>query len=60
MPENSSTATRTKVTDIVIPDNILTGATITLSGADAAWFEVVGKAIYLKAGVTLDYEAQAS
>jgi autotransporter-associated beta strand protein len=60
MPEDSSTATRTKVADIVIPDNILTGATITLSGADAARFEVVGKAIYLKAGATLDYEAQAS
>jgi uncharacterized delta-60 repeat protein len=60
IPENSSTATRTKVADIVIPDNILTGATITLSGADAAQFEVAGKAIYLKAGVTLDYEAQDS
>ena len=59
MPENTNTATRTKVADIIIPDNILTGATITLSGADAARFEVVGKAIYLKSGVTLDYEAQA-
>ena len=60
IPENSSTATRTKVADIVIPDNILTGATITLSGADAAQFEVAGEAIYLTAGVTLDYEAQDS
>ncbi|MBD2551640.1 cadherin repeat domain-containing protein, partial [Microcystis elabens FACHB-917] len=34
--------------------------TISLSGADAAAFEVEGTALYLKAGTSLDYEAKAA
>ena len=59
--ENTSTAARTKVADIAVTDDALTsGNAITLTGADAANFEVVGGALYLKAGVTLNFEAKAS
>ena len=40
--ETASTSTRTKVADIGITDDALGTNTITLSGADAASFEVVG------------------
>ncbi len=58
--ENTSTASRLKVADIVVTDDALGSNTITLSGADAAMFEVVGKALYLKAGVSLDYETRSN
>ena len=58
--ENTSTTSRTKVADIAITDDTLGTNTITLSGADAASFEVVGNALYLKAGVALNYESKTS
>ena len=60
LAENTSTASRIKVADIVIGDDALGSNTISLSGADAAAFEVEGTALYLKDGVTLDYETKAS
>ncbi len=48
--ENASTATRTKVADIVVTDDALGSETITLTGADAALFEIFGGDLYLKAG----------
>ncbi len=54
--ENASTAARTKVADIVITDDALGSETITLTGADAALFEVFGGDLYLKAGTKLDFE----
>ena len=57
--ETASTAARTKVADIGITDDALGTNTITLSGADAASFEVVGAALYLKAGVALNYSAKS-
>jgi VCBS repeat-containing protein len=60
LPENSDTATRTKVADIVVTDDALGSESITLSGVDAASFEVDGLALYLKSGVGLDFETQAS
>jgi hypothetical protein len=58
--ENTSTAARIKVADVMITDDALGSEAITLSGADASSFEVDGPAIYLKAGVTLDYEIKSS
>jgi Ca2+-binding RTX toxin-like protein len=58
--ENTSTATRIKMADIVVADDALGAENITLSGADAGSFEVIGGVLYLKAGVTLNYEAKSS
>ncbi len=57
--ENTSTTTRTKVADIAVTDDALGSNTITLGGADATSFEVVGNALYLKAGVALVYSSQS-
>ncbi len=59
LAENTSTASGIKVADIVVTDDGLGTNTISLSGADAGSFEVDGAALYLKAGVALDYETQA-
>ncbi len=58
--ENTSTTNRTKVADINIIDDALGTETITLTGADAASFEVDGNALYLKAGTVLNHEAKSS
>lgn len=58
--ENSSKATRIKVADINITDDALGSNTLSLAGADAAKFEIMGRALYLKAGTTLDYETKSS
>lgn len=59
--ENSSTASRIKVASVSVtdPDGFGTNA-LSLSGADAASFEVDATGLYLKAGVTLDAETKAS
>ncbi|TLU55671.1 MAG: hypothetical protein FDX02_02775 [Chlorobium sp.] len=58
--ENTSTTTSIKVADIAVTDDAIGTNTVTLSGADANSFEVVGTALYLKAGETLNYEAKSS
>jgi phosphodiesterase/alkaline phosphatase D-like protein len=60
LAENTSTASRIKVADIVIADDILGSNLISLSGTDAASFEVVGTELFLKAGIVLDFEAKTS
>ncbi|MEB3319418.1 MAG: alkaline phosphatase D family protein, partial [Cyanobium sp.] len=60
LAENTSTATRIKVADIVISDDAPDSNTLTLSGADAASFELSGNALFLKAGTALNFEAKAS
>ena len=52
--ENTSTATRIRVADIVVSDNVGT-ITLGLIGSDAAAFEIVGNQLFLKAGVVLNY-----
>ncbi|MEI8369560.1 MAG: hypothetical protein WCJ31_14080, partial [Planctomycetia bacterium] len=58
--ENTSTVTRLKVADIVIADDAYGTNLITLSGADAASFEVDGTELFVKAGVVLNYEQKAT
>jgi len=60
LPENTSTASRVKVADIVITDDALGTNALSLSGADADRFEVIGSALFLKAGTALNFEAQRS
>jgi ELWxxDGT repeat protein len=58
--ENTSTASRVKIADIAITDDALGTNTLSVSGTDAASFEILNNALYVKAGVALDYEAQTS
>jgi len=58
--ENSSTSSRTKVADLVVTDDVLGTNTFSLSGTDAAQFEIIGTELFLKAGVSLDHESQSS
>src|SRR4051812_8809907 len=58
--ENSSTAAHIKVADIVVTDDALGTDTLGLTGADAAFFEIAGTSLFLKAGTVLNFEAKAS
>jgi len=58
LAENSSTTSRIKVADIAISDDALGTNSISLSGADAAAFEVEGTVLYLKASTSLNYETK--
>ncbi len=60
LAESTSTASRIKVADIVITGDVLGSNAISLSGADATSFEVIGNALFLKAGTALDFEAKTS
>lgn len=60
LAEGTSTAARIKVADIAVTDDGLGTNTLGLTGADAAFFEIDGAALYLKAGTVLDYESKAS
>ncbi len=59
LAENASTASRIKIADIVINDDDIYGTrTLSLTGRDAALFEILstaaGMALFLKAGVLID------
>ena len=60
LSENISTASRVKVADLVISDDGLGVNSISLSGADAASFEVSSNALFLKAGTALNFEAKTA
>jgi protocadherin Fat 4 len=63
LDENSDTSASTKVADIAITDDALGTNTLSLSGADAAKFEIVDNGgqfeLHLRAGETLDFESDA-
>jgi 2',3'-cyclic-nucleotide 2'-phosphodiesterase (5'-nucleotidase family)/uncharacterized protein YjiK len=58
LPENTNTASRVKLGDIFVTDDGLGTNSLSLSGADAASFELSGTEFYLKAGVSLDFETK--
>ena len=58
--EDTATSSRLKVADIAVSDDGLGNNTLSLSGADAKYFEIEGTVLYLKAGTTLNYDQQAS
>ena len=58
--ENTATTSHIRVADIVVTDDGLGTNTLHLTGTDAAFFEIVGTSLYLKAGTVLDYEAKTS
>ena len=58
--ENTSTASHIKVADIAVADDALGTNVLSLTGADAAMFEIVGTELFLKAGASLNYETQSA
>jgi len=57
--ENASTKLPIKIADIVITDIDGGNNLLTLSGADAALFQLIGGDLFLKAGAKLDFETNA-
>ena len=53
--ENTNTSGGIKIGSIVIDDDALGSNTVTLSGDDAALFEIVGPELWLAPGVTLNF-----
>ncbi|MEQ1829578.1 MAG: hypothetical protein ABL921_26690 [Pirellula sp.] len=60
LAENASTASATELSTITLTDDGVGTNTLSLGGADAASFEIVAGKLYLKAGVTLDFETKSS
>ncbi|MBS0660395.1 MAG: SdiA-regulated domain-containing protein [Verrucomicrobia bacterium] len=58
IPENTSTAAALKLADIVVGDDGLGVNTLTLTGPDAASLEIVGSALFLRAGTSLNATAK--
>jgi protocadherin Fat 4 len=60
LPENTSTTSDIKMADISVTDDNLGKDVLSLSGADASFFEIIGGSLYLKAGVSLDFETKST
>jgi autotransporter-associated beta strand protein len=58
--EDINTTNRIKIADLTIVDDALGTNVLSLSGTDAASFELSGSALFLKAGKTLDFLAKPS
>ena len=58
--ENTSTTSHILVANIVVTDDAHGSNTFSLTGTDAQYFEIAGTALYLKAGMVLDFETQSS
>ncbi|HCS55842.1 MAG TPA: hypothetical protein DIW81_30365, partial [Planctomycetaceae bacterium] len=56
--ENTDTSNAIKVADIVVTDDALGSNVLSLTGADANLFDIIGTELFLKGGVVLDYEQQ--
>ena len=60
LPENTSTASRLKVAGVALADDGLGVNDLSVSGPDAAFFEVDSTGLYIKAGTVLDFETKSS
>ncbi len=60
LAENTSTATAIKLADISVTDDALGTNVLSVSGTDAAFFEIVGRELRLVASTMLDFEAKSS
>lgn len=58
--ENTSTASRIKVADVTVTDDGLGSNNLSVTGPDAAAFEVDATGLYIKAGTVLDFETKNS
>lgn len=53
IPENTSTAAAVKLADIVVTDDGVGVNNLTVTGADASFFQIIGTSLFLKAGTAL-------
>lgn len=60
LTENTSTLTPTSIASLTITDDGTGTNTLSLAGADAGDFEIVGTSLRLKAGTSLNFEAKTS
>jgi len=60
IPENTSTAAPVKVADILVTDDGLGTNNLTVSGADAATFQIIGTALFIKTGTTFNASTKPS
>ena len=60
LAENTDTTSQIKVADLQLVDDGLGTNNFSLSGADASNFTIIGNALYLNSGTTLNYEAKTS
>jgi hypothetical protein len=58
LAEDTDTSSAIKIADIVITDDGFGTNVLSLSGADAAHFEIVGTELRLRAGTSLDFETK--
>ena len=58
--ENTDTTSAVKVGEITVTDDGLSSVVLTIAGTDAANFEISGNALWVKSGVVLDFETQAT
>jgi predicted extracellular nuclease len=59
LAENTPTTNPIRVADVVISDDAYGSNQLSLGGADAAAFELIGQSLYLRRGVVLDRESRA-
>lgn len=60
LPENTSTTTAIRVASFAVTDDAYGTNTVSLTGANASLFTITGNDIFLRSGVTLDYETLSS
>jgi hypothetical protein len=60
LPENTSTTGGIKLADIVVTDDGVGLNRLSLTGAQASFFEIVGTELRLKSGTVLDFELLSS
>ena len=60
IPENTNTSSAVKLADIVIADDGLGDNDLSVSGADAGSFQIIGGALFLTAGSALNAATQSS
>jgi uncharacterized protein YjiK len=60
IPENTNTTGAVKLADILVTDDGIGDNTLSVSGPDASSFQVIGTALFLKAGTALNAAIQSS
>ncbi|MBO0859517.1 MAG: alkaline phosphatase D family protein [Chloracidobacterium sp.] len=58
IPDNTSAASPVKLADIIVTDDGLGPNNLTVTGTDAGFFQIIGAALYLRAGTALSASAK--
>ncbi|TWT57724.1 FG-GAP repeat protein [Thalassoglobus neptunius] len=59
VPENTTLTTRLKIGTFTVTQDGFGESIVSIAGTDYQLFELIGDSLYLKAGITLDYEADS-